>query len=122
MRCGWESLAVGFVTVTFPPARSPLALDVLVLPAGVGEGAVGEYDLLVAAVAGALQDLEGEVELPVSRDIGVAVYTPDPIIVLGVLSVSGLALVGLDIRSTVGEPLAQGNRRNVDAALVGLPT
>ncbi len=45
------------------PAVSSLFFGLMALAAGVGEGAVGEYGLLVAAVAGALEDLEGEVEL-----------------------------------------------------------
>ena len=98
-----------------------MVLDVLALPAGVGGGAVGEYDFLVAAVAGPLQDLEGEVKLPGAVGVGGAGFALDLVVLPGEPGVSGLASVLLDVRSAVGEPFAQSYRGNVDVVLAGLP-
>ena len=97
-----------------------MVLEVVASVAGVGEGVVGEGHLLVATFAGPLQDLDGAVKLLVACDIGVAVFALELVVLLGESGVGGLTLVGHDIRSAVGEPLAQGDRGNFDVVLAGL--
>ena len=102
------------------PGRGSMVLEVVASVAGVGEGVVGEGHLLVATFAGPLQDLDGAVKLLVACDIGVAVFALELVVLLGESGVGGLTLVGRDIRSAVGEPLAQGDRGNFDVVLAGL--
>ena len=53
------------------------AVEVLALAAGVGQGAVGGGHLVVAAFAGALQDLERAVDLSAAVGVGTAVLFHD---------------------------------------------
>ena len=98
-----------------------MVIEVLAPVAGVAEGVIRQVHLLVAAVAGALQDLEGEVELPGAVGVGGAVFALELVEFEGEPGVGGLTLVGLDIGATAGDPLAQSDRGNVDAVLAGLP-
>ena len=91
-----------------PPGRSSLVFEVLTLSAGVAQGSVGLGHFLVVAVACPLQDLEGEVELAVAVGVDGAVFELELVVLQGEPGVGGLALVGLQVGASVGDPLAEG--------------
>ena len=85
--------------------------------AGGAEGSIGECDLLVAAVAGAFQDVEAKVELAVGSG-GVSVVVLELVVFLSEPGAGGLMLVGAYVAAAVGAPLAEGIDRHVGTVLM----